>query len=167
MAVRAYIGIGSNLGEPRTHCLDAAERLERLPDTRLTGLSPWYMSRPVGVDAQGWFINGVARLETRMSAVRLLGELLQIEVEMGRIRNGRPEPRVIDLDLLLYGTDRLVREDLTVPHPRLHLRRFVMVPLMDLDPELMHPSLGLPIGELLNGLDAEGQELIPLKGGRA
>lgn len=165
MTTKAYIGIGSNLGEPQIHCLDAVERLGALPGTRVTALSPWYLSRPVGVVDQGWFVNGVAGLETRLPARELLEALLAIEADMGRIRKQRWEARVIDLDLLLYGTRRIRDENLTVPHPRLHLRRFVLVPLQDLDPALVHPVLGREIGELLDGLDAEGQELIPLKAG--
>ncbi|MFO7783544.1 MAG: 2-amino-4-hydroxy-6-hydroxymethyldihydropteridine diphosphokinase [Thermodesulfobacteriota bacterium] len=165
MTTRSYIGIGSNLGEPQVHCQDAVHRLGGLPESRVTALSPWYLSRPVGVVDQGWFVNGVARLETRLTAGELLQAILGIEADMGRVRKQRWEARIIDLDLLLYGTGHICEEDLTVPHPRLHLRRFVLVPLKDLDPVLIHPVLGRAIGELLEGLDAEGQDLIPLKAG--
>ncbi len=165
MTSKVYIGIGSNLGEHQIHCLDAVKRLGELSRSRLTALSPWYLSRPVGVVGQGWFVNGVACLETRLTARELLHALLGIEADMGRVRKQRWEARIIDLDLLLYGTLHVCEEDLTVPHPRLHLRRFVLVPLMDLDPVLVHPVLGRAMGELLDDLDAEGQELIPLRAG--
>ncbi len=167
VAVRAYIGIGSNLGRPHEHCLEAADRLTSIPATRLEAVSSWYSSRPVGVENQGWFVNGAARLETGLPARELLGHLLRIESEMGRVRKERWEARIIDLDLLLYGSRRICDNDLTVPHPRMHERRFVLVPLMDLEPDLFHPLLGAPVGTLLAGLDAEGQELFPLKAGSA
>jgi 2-amino-4-hydroxy-6-hydroxymethyldihydropteridine diphosphokinase len=167
VAVMAYIGIGSNLGRPHEHCLEAVGRLKAIPAARLARVSPWYSSRPVGVEEQGWFVNGVAALETGIPARELLRYLLRIEAEMGRVRKERWEARIIDLDLLLYGSRRICDNDLTVPHPRMHQRRFVLVPLVDLDPELVHPALGVPVGALLAGLDAEGQELFPLKAGSA
>jgi 2-amino-4-hydroxy-6-hydroxymethyldihydropteridine diphosphokinase len=163
MATRAYIGIGSNLGRSRELCLEAVDRLEALPTTRVAALSPWYSSRPVGVEHQDWFVNGAARLETGLSPRELLHHLLRIEAEMGRVRKGRWEARTIDLDLLLYGTRRICENGLVVPHPRMHERRFVLVPLMDLDPGLIHPNLGVPIDSLLSELEIQGQELFPLK----
>jgi 2-amino-4-hydroxy-6-hydroxymethyldihydropteridine diphosphokinase len=167
LAVRAYIGIGSNLGRSHDNCLEAVDRLSAVPATRLAAVSPWYASRPVGVVGQGWFVNGAAGLETGLPARELLRHLLRIEAEMGRVRKMRWEARIIDLDLLLYGSRRICDNDLTVPHPRMHERRFVLVPLVDLDPDLVHPDLGVPVGSLLAGLDAEGQELFPLKAGSA
>ncbi len=162
---RAYIGIGSNMGEPQVHCLEAVNRLGELPVSRLTSLSRWYLSRPVGVVGQDWFVNGVAEIDTNLAARELLDALLGIEADMGRVRKQRWESRIIDLDLLLYGTRQIHEEELTVPHPRLHLRRFVLVPLADLNPALLHPVMGRAIGELLDSLDAVGQELVPLKAG--
>ena len=167
MAVSAYIGIGSNLGRPHENCLKAVDRLNSIPATRLEAVSPWYSSRPVGVENQGWFVNGAARLETGLPARELLRHLLRIESEMGRVRKERWEARIIDLDLLLYGSRRICDNDLTVPHPRMHERRFVLVPLMELEPDLVHPLLGAPVGTLLAGLGTEGQELFPLKAGSA
>ncbi len=163
----AYIGVGSNLGKSRDLCAEAVARMGKLPATRVEAVSPWYSSRPVGVEDQEWFVNGAARLESRLSAPELLRGLLQIEADMGRVRTRRWEARVIDLDLLLYGTRRIREKHLWVPHPHFHQRRFVLVPLMDLEPELVHPVLGVAIAELLNGLEVEGQELFPLKAGFA
>ncbi len=163
MEETAYIGIGSNLGEPTALCLEAVGRLDGLPGTRMEDLSPWYTSRPVGVQGQGWYVNGVARVRTRLPAAELLHGLLRIEADMGRVRKERWEARLIDLDLLLYGDHRIGGRDLQVPHPRLHQRRFVLVPLTDLAPGLIHPVLGATVAELLAGLEVEGQELFALK----
>jgi len=162
---RAFIGIGSNLGDPLKNGLEAVNRMGQLSGCRVEAVSPWYRSRPVGVEDQPWYVNGVARLETRLTAVELLHALLGIEADMGRVRKARWESRIIDLDLLLYGTACLQEKELTVPHPRMHLRRFVVVPLSDLDAMLVHPVLGRRIGEILNDLEGdETQDIQPLEG---
>ncbi|MGD8385770.1 MAG: 2-amino-4-hydroxy-6-hydroxymethyldihydropteridine diphosphokinase [Desulfobacteraceae bacterium] len=161
----AYIGIGSNLGEPLKNGLEAVGRMGRLPGCRVTAVSPWYRSRPVGVEDQPWYVNGVARLETRLNAVDLLHALLGIEADMGRVRTERWGSRIIDLDLLLYGTACLQEKEITVPHPRMHLRRFVVVPLSDLDAMLVHPVLGRRIEEIRKDLEKdETQAIHPLDG---
>ncbi len=167
MTTGAYIGIGSNLGEPKAQCREAVSRMRALPETRLKALSPWYSSRPVGVEDQAWFVNGVAGLETRLTPAELLEGLLRIEADMGRVRNRRWEARIIDLDLLLYGSRRIREGGLEVPHPRLHERRFVLVPLADLAPTLVPPGLGVSVRRLLDGIEVEGQELTPLEEGFA
>jgi len=159
----AYIGIGSNLGEPERQCLDAVDRMGRLPETRVTAVSPWYRSRPVGVDGQDWYVNGAALLDTGLSARELMRGLLGIEAAMGRVRKERWEARIIDLDLLLYGEEMIREPDLTVPHPLMHLRRFVLAPLTDLAPDLVHPVLGVALTALLAGIDTEGQEMRPME----
>lgn len=161
----AYIGIGSNLGEPLKNGLEAVDRMGRVSGCRVAAVAPWYRSRPVGVEDQPWYVNGVARLETRLSAMDLLHTLLGIEADMGRVRTARWESRIIDLDLLLYGTKCLQEGELTVPHPRMHLRRFVLAPLSDLDATLVHPGLGKRIREILSGLEGDEAQMIqPLKG---
>lgn len=167
MEETAYIGIGSNLGASRALCLEAVTRMDGLPFTRREGLSPWYSSRPVGVEGQGWYVNGVACVRTSLTAGELLRGLLRIEADMGRVRKEAWEARLIDLDLLLYGDHRVREQDLHVPHPRLHQRRFVLVPLVNLAPGLVHPVLGMTVAELLDGLEVEGQELFALKAGVA
>jgi 2-amino-4-hydroxy-6-hydroxymethyldihydropteridine diphosphokinase len=159
----AYIGIGANLGEPARRCLEAVERMGRVPRTRVKAVSPWYRSRPVGVEDQDWYVNGVALLETGLGAGELLERLLGIEADMGRVRKERWEARVIDLDLLLFGRQRISEPDLTVPHPRMHLRRFVLTPLADLAPDLIHPVLGKGPAEFLAGIDEHGQEMEPME----
>ena len=161
----AYIGIGSNLGDPLKNGLEAVGRMGRISGCRVAAVAPWYRSRPVGVEDQFWYVNGVAGLETRLNATDLLHALLGIEADMGRVRTARWESRIIDLDLLLYGAECLQARDLTVPHPRMHLRRFVLAPLSDLDATLVHPGLGKRISEMLRDLEGDETQVIqPLEG---
>lgn len=147
--VVAYVGIGSNLGEPKAQVMSAISVLERLPGTRLTGKSSLYRSRPWGLENQPDFINAAVRLETCLSARYLLDELLDIERKAGRVRDGlRWGPRVIDLDLLVYGDNRLNEDGLQVPHPRMAERAFVLLPLLELDAELSLSGMGRIIDRL-------------------
>ncbi len=164
MSVYAYIGIGSNLGDSKSLCMEAVDRMSRLPGIVVREVSPWYLSRPVGVEGQTWYVNGVARLETDLSAQGLLKGLLGIEEDMGRVRRKRWESRLIDLDLLLYGAEKLNEQDLKVPHPRLHVRKFVLVPLCDLDPEFVHPTQGRSVRAILEGLDDDAQDIKRIQG---
>ena len=159
----AYIGIGSNLGDKRHNCLTAIERIEQIPGCQVTGCSDWYLTKPVGVEGQEWYVNGVVSLSTKMPPRDLMRRLLRIESDMGRIRTKRWEPRIIDLDILLYGHEIINEEDLTVPHPLMHLRKFVLVPLVQLAPDLIHPSLGVSMVELLRRMQNNGQEVAPLE----
>lgn len=140
-AERVFVGLGANLGDPHAALAQALEALAALPRTRLVAASPLYRSSPI--DAQGPdFVNAVAELDTTLTPRELLHALQAIEQGHGRQRTHRNAPRTLDLDLLLYG-QRLVDEPgLTVPHPRLHQRAFVLVPLADLAPDLVHPQLG-------------------------
>ena len=108
-------------------------------------------------------MNGVASLSTKVPPRDLLRRLLRIESDMGRVRTERWEPRIIDLDILLYGREIINEEDLTVPHPLMHLRKFVLVPLVQLAPDLMHPSLGVSMAELLQRVRNNGQEVVQLE----
>jgi 7,8-dihydro-6-hydroxymethylpterin-pyrophosphokinase len=117
----------------------------------------------VGVRDQNWYLNGVTRLETEMQAQELLTRLLSVESAMGRVRTEKWGPRIIDLDLLLFGQEIVNDRDLQVPHPLMHTRRFVLVPMVELDPGLIHPVLGRTMQELLEGLPEDGQEVIPLE----
>jgi 2-amino-4-hydroxy-6-hydroxymethyldihydropteridine diphosphokinase len=151
--VRAYVGLGSNLGDRAAHLLLGLSALSRLPKTRLLRLSPVYETDPVG-PPQPPYLNMVAELETELSPKGLLAEMLRIEKALGRERRERWGPRTLDLDLLLYGDLVLEEAGLSVPHPRLHERAFVLVPLLDLLPEGRHPLLGQSFAELLASLDA-------------
>ena len=147
---RAYVGIGANLGD-RAGTIRAA--LDALPG--VVAVSELRETEPVGVVDQPPFLNGAAALETDLSARGLLDVLLEVERGLGRERGEANErrwgPRTIDLDLLLYGEETIDEPGLTVPHPRLHERRFALEPLLDLDPELAVPGRGR-VSDLLAGL---------------
>jgi len=132
----AYVGIGSNLDEPRRQVLEAFTELDRLPHTRLVKKSSLYRSAPMGHAAQPDFINAVAQLETGLPAERLLAELQEIEARHGRKRSFPNAPRTLDLDILLYGELSLDLPSLKIPHPRMHERAFVLRPLLEISPEL-------------------------------
>jgi 2-amino-4-hydroxy-6-hydroxymethyldihydropteridine diphosphokinase len=149
----AYIGMGSNLGDRELKLLLAIAELGKLPGTRITALSPFYETDPVGGVAQDNFYNAVARLSTTLAPLALLEELKRIEVEVfHRVPSVHWGPRSMDLDILLYGDLVLSGERLTIPHPRLAERRFALQPLSDIDPSLVHPSLGKSIAQLLASL---------------
>jgi 2-amino-4-hydroxy-6-hydroxymethyldihydropteridine diphosphokinase len=149
----AYVGIGSNRGGRLRHCEEAVAGLGRLPGTRLVAVSPFYETPPEDGAGPGWFVNGVAVLETELAPEALLAALQRLEEGAGRpAERALGKDRTLDLDLLLY--DDLVREgpSLTVPHPRMHRRRFVLEPLCAVAPDVLHPALGRPVRELLAGL---------------
>ena len=132
----AYVGIGSNMDDPRSHVLKAFDELDGLPHTRVVKRSSLYRSAPVGYTAQPDFLNAVARLETALPAERLLAELREIEARHGRRRSFANAPRTLDLDLLLFGNLELQTPGLQIPHPRMHARAFVLQPLLEIAPEL-------------------------------
>jgi 2-amino-4-hydroxy-6-hydroxymethyldihydropteridine diphosphokinase len=153
--VPAYIGVGSNLGDSRSRVLAAFDALAHLPRTKLLARSRLYRTRPYGPVPQGDFINAAARLETQLTARELLDGIRCIESEAGRIRDERWGPRTLDLDLLLYGNERIDLPELTVPHPGIAERGFVLAPLTDIAPELDVPGAGR-VEALLRALPADG-----------
>jgi len=149
----AYIGLGSNLGDRELKLLMAVAELGKLPGSKVTGVSHFYETEPVGGPPQDNFYNAAVRLATTLEPLALLDQLKRIEVEVfHRKPSGHWGPRSMDLDILLYGELILDGERLTIPHPRLAERRFALQPLADLDPSLIHPSLGRSIAELLASL---------------
>ena len=138
----AYVGIGSNLESPRDRVLEAFERMAALPTTRLALRSRLYLSRPMGPQDQPDFVNAVAGLLTQLTARELLNGLLDIERSMGRDRQERWGPRVIDLDLLWMVDSALEEPGLTVPHPGVSMRNFVLYPLADIAPTIKIPRVG-------------------------
>ena len=150
----AYIGIGSNLGDKLGNCRRGIEAIGADARNRLVGHSRFYRTEPVGKKDQEWFINGVVAVETTMSPAELMEFLLSVEKEMGRVRQERWGPRIIDLDILFYGDRILDEEGLQIPHPRLHERRFVLTPLKDMAPGLLHPVFHRTVAQILAGLDA-------------
>ncbi len=151
-AIVCYVGIGANLGDPAGSCVKAMDLLASHRDLRLVRRSSLYRSAPVGVADQPWFVNAAAEVATRLPARELLAALLMIESGMGRIREKQGGPRLIDLDLLLYGQEILREEGLIVPHPELHKRRFVLVPLAEIAPYVIHPAFGVSVRGLLDRL---------------
>jgi 2-amino-4-hydroxy-6-hydroxymethyldihydropteridine diphosphokinase len=142
MKVVATIGLGANLNDPASQVEYALGELDRLPDTRLVAHSSLYASAPVGYVDQPDFVNAVAQVETALSPRTLLAALLDIEHRHGRERSFRNAPRTLDLDLLLYGSARFHEEGLTLPHPRMHERAFVLRPLIEIAPEATIPGRG-------------------------
>ena len=139
--VTAYVGIGSNLGDPRANVERAIRQLDHLPQTRRSGQSSLFRTAPLDADGDD-FVNAVARLETRLSAHDLLRELQALELGCGRERSYRNAPRTLDLDLLLYGQQEILCESLAVPHPRLTQRAFALIPLLQIDPMIVIPGRG-------------------------
>ncbi len=151
----AYLGLGSNLGDRQGTLEQALCLLAVRPGIRLCRVSSLYETEPVDV-AGGWFFNGVVEVETSLSPQELGEVLVQVEEACGRprVRKGG-EARIVDIDLLLYGSQIIAEPHLQVPHPRMHLRRFVLVPLAELDPGLWHPGLGVCIGDLLRRIPSD------------
>ncbi len=141
MPVSAYIGIGANLGDARANVLDAVERLRRLPGAALEAVSSLYRTAPIDSSGDD-YINAVARLSTSLPAQVLLEALFDIEQAHGRERPYYNAPRTLDLDLLLYGDEQIATPTLTVPHPRMHQRAFVLMPLLELAPDIVLPGIG-------------------------
>jgi len=152
MPIIAYLSLGSNLGNRENHVHDAIARLQALG--RIVAFSSLYETQPVEFTNQPWFLNSVVVLETAETPAQLLANLRGIEQEMGRVRTRKKGPRTIDIDILLFGDTILHSFELTIPHPALHQRRFVLEPLAEIAPEVQHPILKKTIRTLLEDLPA-------------
>jgi 2-amino-4-hydroxy-6-hydroxymethyldihydropteridine diphosphokinase len=152
---RAYVGLGSNLGERESTLRAAVGRLRAVPGVEVRAVSNFRDTDPVGYLDQPRFLNGAVELETTLSARTLLGVLLELERAFGRDRSSGPSmgPRTLDLDLLVFGDETIDEPLLEVPHPRLHERRFVLEPLAELAPDLEIPGRGA-VQDLLSKLDS-------------
>jgi len=156
--IRAFIGIGSNLGDRQGYIDLARKQLAGLPDTQVTGFSSVYETEPVGPVEQGSFLNAVAELSTGLAPTDLLAGLQEIEQLAGRSAEQRQVkwgPRTLDLDILLYADQVIELGALQIPHPQMHRRAFVLRPLADLDATLMHPQLNLTVEQMLTQLEEQ------------
>ena len=163
MVHRVYIGIGSNLGDRKVNALEAVDRVSKLPGTRIVRASSLYESEPLG-DAKTWFVNSVIEIETDFPPEELLKKLKAIEKAMGRrrVKGKRWGSRIIDLDILLCNQDVVEKRSLKIPHPEMHKRRFVLLPLAELAPHVVHPQLGQSVSTLLaNVKDEKRVSLLP------
>jgi 2-amino-4-hydroxy-6-hydroxymethyldihydropteridine diphosphokinase len=148
----AYVGMGSNVGKKLVQCREAVSEILKIDRHKLLAQSSYYRTEPVGHADQDWFVNGVIKIETDLTAHGLLRSLKAIESHLGRRETFRWGPRAIDLDLLFYDREQIHSDDLQIPHPLLHKRQFVLIPLAEIAPHLLHPVLKKTIQELLNGL---------------
>ncbi len=146
-----FISMGSNLGDKIGNCRKAANEIAGFCE--VIRVSSLYETEPVGKEDQPNFINCVSQIETNLSPHELLKELNSIEEKLGRVRTEKWGPRTIDLDIIFYNDKEIKDDDLIIPHPRAHLRRFVLEPICEIDPEFIHPVLSLPVSKILEDLD--------------
>jgi 2-amino-4-hydroxy-6-hydroxymethyldihydropteridine diphosphokinase len=150
MPHRVHLGIGSNLGDRRANTVEAIAKVSALPGTRVVRASSLYESEPLG-NAKTWFVNSVIEVETELGPEVLLKKLKAIEEAMGRkrVKGKRWGSRIIDLDILLFDQDVVDKRTLKIPHPEMHKRRFVLLPLAELAPQVVHPELGQTVSTML------------------
>ena len=155
-----FLCLGANLGDPFVQISTAIDWLDA-QGVSIVKRSSWYATEPEGIEDQPWFVNRVVQASTDMSPLELLERCQQAEHRAGRTRSERYGPRLLDVDILLMGTLCLATDRLTLPHPRMHQRRFVLVPLTEIAPELKAPSTGERYADILSRLD-EGKKVVPL-----
>lgn len=161
MGHTVYIGIGSNLGDKVDQCEKAISEILKVDRHTLLSKSSLFKTKPIGYTSQDWFVNGVIKIETDLDAGELLRRLKEIEYRLGRRETLRWGPRTIDLDILLFDEEVIRSENIQVPHPSMHERQFVLIPLAEIDRDLIHPVLKKSIGHLLEDLkEDQGVEKI-------
>jgi 2-amino-4-hydroxy-6-hydroxymethyldihydropteridine diphosphokinase len=158
----AYLSIGSNMGDRLHNCRNGLSALCADGAVQVAALSPFYETAPVDYTDQAWFLNTAARIHTALSPVELLHKIQAVQTAAGRIVDTvRFGPRILDMDIIFYE-DRILRTDeLTIPHPRMHKRRFVLKPICDIDPYVLHPVLGHEVNYLLSLLTEKEQPIQP------
>lgn len=149
----SFIGIGSNQEDPRARCIEALGSIDAIEGCKILRSSSFYRTEPVGFPEQEWFVNVVVEVRTALSAQMLMKELQAIETQMGRQKKIRWGPRVIDLDILFYGQEVLSEGGIVIPHPELHKRRFVLEPLYEIAPYIIHPAFGISVAGLMERLE--------------
>jgi len=155
--VICFIGVGSNLDNPAEQCLEAVRRLSSVSGIKVLRRSSLYRTEPIGFIEQDWFVNTVVEIRTVLPPRELLNALQRVEEGMGRTRGPKWGPRIIDLDILLYGQDVIQDGDLIVPHPMLHKRRFVLEPLCEIASYAIHPAFGVSIHGLMDRSNDESR----------
>jgi len=159
----AYISTGSNMGDKLENCRKALAALDRIETVQIESMSRFYLTEPMEYTDQPWFVNAAAKIRTSLDPVGLLTELKSFEVEYGREDGGvRFGPRPLDFDIIFYNDSIIETAHLIVPHPRMHNREFVLRPLSDLAPELIHPIFNKSICRLLDELNTQDQQCIPM-----
>ena len=152
MPHQVYIGVGSNLGKKKENYLEALTRIAGIPQTRIIKESSLYESEPLG-DSKEWYVNGAIEVETELGPEELLKRCKNIERAMGRKKVRKKwGARIIDLDVLLYNNLKLEKRNLKIPHPEMHTRKFVLIPLSEIAPQVVHPVLDETISKLLVGV---------------
>jgi 2-amino-4-hydroxy-6-hydroxymethyldihydropteridine diphosphokinase len=158
----AILSIGSNMGDKKGHCLLGIRCLCQVAATRLITQAPFYQTEPVDFEDQDWFVNTAIKIETTLDPSALLATLKSVEQQVGRrpstVRFG---PRILDMDIILYDQLVLDSPQLQIPHPRMHKRRFVLQPICDIEPAVMHPVYNKTVCQLLEALDPETQKIKP------
>lgn len=158
----AIISIGSNLNNRLENCQKGIDRLAGLEDIEITGSSRFYRTAPVDYEEQDWFINAAIRIRTCLDPYKLLDHLKSIERDVGRkeiaVRFG---PRILDMDIILYDSEVINSKGLVIPHPRMHKRAFVLQPLCDIDPDIVHPVLKKDMRCLLDNINDKDQKVLP------
>jgi 2-amino-4-hydroxy-6-hydroxymethyldihydropteridine diphosphokinase len=159
--INCFVGLGANMERPAVQCFEATEKMHATDGVHVLRSSSLYRTEPVENREQSWFVNAVVEIRTVLRAGKLLQALLAIERAMGRQREAPWGPRIIDLDLLLYGQEVIAAPDMVIPHPAFHKRRFVLVPLHEIAPYVIHPAFGVSIQGLLDRLEDDNKvELI-------
>ncbi len=149
----AYIGIGSNIGDRLSYVQQSVAMLSSFEGVKILDTSGFYETEPYGYKEQNWFVNAVAKIETTLSPVELLRICQSVEEKLGRVRSQKWGPRTIDLDILLYGDVVIQNEFLTIPHPGMTDRAYVLVPMLEFDEDILHPVLNKTILQIHSELE--------------